>query len=398
MAIAEKLFPGSFKGVRFLAVSFSTTGGRKVVKHRFPNSDKQVIEDLGLEPRSYSMQIIVSDKDGAYLQNRDRLISTFEDKELGKLVHPMYGDIENIKVSSYTLNEDLTELGDGKISVTFEVSNGTGIPEQSGNTLSIVESSNTAVAAAVNTSFAENYETTVNAPNSYNDSLQKLNNSVTAFEQATDTAQAAADKINAFNAELIAFQNAVTSLVGEPQELVDSINNLFSTINGLYPTIDGTIRAMESFFIFGDTDVPLPQTTPSRIERTKNRVILNDSIQSVALSYSYLNSSQLTFNTVGEIEQRANELETQYKKLSASDGLNDDAKQTLADMRVSVQAFFEEQKLTASQVIQIDTNLIPARVLAYQYYGSSEKGEQLSELNETSEPSFLEGTVNILTS
>jgi len=396
MTIEDKLLHGSYKGVRFLASSFTTNGGRRTVTHTFPNSDKQLIEDLGLIPRNYGMTLIINGGD-SYFLNRDNMMRVLEDGESGKLVHPIYGDIENVRVSDITVNETLTALGDGKITVVFKVSEGTGIPEQSGNSLHQIESAKLEATIAFNSSMADTYQTSTNFPNSYTDSLSKANNAVTAFKNSTSFVQASADKINAYSAQLNDFEANITSLVRQPQAFADSISTLFDTIGNLYPTVEATVAAIERLFDFGDDDVTINLTTPSRIEQDKNRRILNDMIQSSALAFSYLNSAQITFNTVNDIDERANTLDVQYQKLSASTGLNDTAKQKLSDLRVDMQSFFEAEKLTALQIITVNTNPISARLLAFQYYGSDEQGEALADLNESSEPSFLSGDVEIFT-
>lgn len=404
MSLLDKLLPASYKGVSFLATSFPTAGGRKIVKHSYPNSDKQNIEDLGLIPRSYSMQIVITDanranpsESGFYIINRDALLAKLEDGEAGKLTHPLYGDIENVKVGPYTINENLTELGECKISVTFEPSEGTGIPEQLSSSLNTIEVSNAVTMAALNANVAANYETTVSFPSSYTDSLNKLNAVAAGVTDAINFVQQQADKINALSAEIQNFQNNITSLVRAPQAFADSITSLFDTINNTYPTIDATINVFAQLFDFGDDDVELNQNTASRIERAKNQKIVNDTIQTAALSYAYFNASQLTFNTVDEIDEQAAILEAQFQKLIVSTGMDDNSKQALRDMRVNVQTFFENQKLVTQQVITVFTHPTSSRLLAYQYYGSSDQGEQIAELNNTSEPNFLTGDVQVLT-
>ncbi len=396
MAIEDKLLKGSYQGVEFFATSFSTGGGRKKVVHTFPNSDKQFIEDLGRIPRSYGMTLIIAGGD-SYFLNRDNMLRVLENGDDGKLVHPIYGDIENIVASEITVNETLTELGEGKITVIFKVSEGTGIPEKSGNSLHQIETDQLTATIAFNSSMAAEYKTSTNFPNSYVDSLAKANKSVTAFRESTSFVQASADKINEFTAELNAFETNITSLVRQPQAFADSVQSLFTTMGNLHPTVDATIAAIERLFIFGADDVAIIETTPALIEQAKNRKILNDVIQSNALVYSYLNSAQLNYETVNDIDKRAGTLDVQYKKLSESTGLDDSAKQSLSDMRVNMQSFFETQKLTALQIITVNTNPISARLLAFQYYGSDVRGEALAELNNTSEPSFLEDDVEIFT-
>ncbi|MCW8930005.1 MAG: hypothetical protein OQL19_07200, partial [Gammaproteobacteria bacterium] len=65
--------------------------------------------------------------------------------------------------------------------------------------------------------------------------------------------------------------------------------------------------------------------------------------------------------------------------------------------RVAVQQFFDEQKLRADQIIQVKTVSLPARVIAYQYYGESTKGFDLANLNEDANNSFLNGNIEVFT-
>ena len=55
--LIDLLRKGSFGGVPFLVISATTTGGRKKVKHQFPNSKKQSIEDLGFMPKSFQLVV-----------------------------------------------------------------------------------------------------------------------------------------------------------------------------------------------------------------------------------------------------------------------------------------------------------------------------------------------------
>ena len=66
-------------------------------------------------------------------------------------------------------------------------------------------------------------------------------------------------------------------------------------------------------------------------------------------------------------------------------------------MREVTQRFLDAQKLVARQVITINTNPTTVRVLAYQYYGSSELGGDLMTLNNLQDPYLIAGDVSILT-
>jgi len=69
----------------------------------------------------------------------------------------------------------------------------------------------------------------------------------------------------------------------------------------------------------------------------------------------------------------------------------------LEDQRTVAQEFFNQQKLNAQQIINVDTQLLPARVIAYQYYGESTLGADIAVLNDEINVSFLSGNIKIFT-
>lgn len=395
MSLLEELHLAAYKGIKFLMMSSTVTGGRKDIRHSFPNSDKQKIEDLGLAPKVFNVTAIISGD--SYIQDRDRFISVLEDNTPGVLIHPWFGQLNNYKARSYTLLENLTTLGEAKFSIVFEISNIEGIPIKAQNTLSVLEAANDALIAAVKTDVATNYNITTSFIGNFSDATEKANNLVTAFRDNTALVSATADEINAFNQELSTFESNITSLVQNPQELVDSMSNLFGTIDSLYPTVTSTVEVMKGFFDFGDDDTTINPTTAGLSERLKNRNVMNQSNQMLGLSYAYFNTAQITFDTVIQIEESAAELETQYQKIIDSDGLGDSTKSVLTDMRAAMQEFFEEQRINARQLLNVDTNLTSARLLSFQYYNDSGQAPQLIELNGFKDVSFVAGSVQVLT-
>lgn len=394
MSLAEDLSPASYKGVPFLVTSASLSGGRKDVKHSFPNSDTQVIEDLGLAPRSYSLEIVITGDN--YIQVRDRIISTLEEGGAGPLVHPFYGRIENIAARTYTLSEDMTGLGAGRLSVSFEPSIGTGIPTATITTLNGVAAKNEELQAAVNADIVEGFSITESFTGNFTAGVDLLNGVVDAIEDKTDLLQAAADQIDAYTQQISDFSNNVLSLVQAPQALADSLGSLFDSIDNLYPSIEATAAVLAGFFDFGDDDVVLNVTTAGRAERAQNQAVVNASMQSMALGYAYLNAVQIDFENTDEIEAAADELEIQYQKIVDAGGLSDEAKSAMTDLRLDSQLFFDQQKLTVRQVIDVVTNLTSARLLSYRYYGTSADGEKIVTLNEAEDVAFMEGAVKVL--
>ena len=69
----------------------------------------------------------------------------------------------------------------------------------------------------------------------------------------------------------------------------------------------------------------------------------------------------------------------------------------LEDQRKVTQQFFNDQKLDAQQVITVSTQILPARIIAFQYYGDSTDGARIAILNDEINVSFLEGDIQIFT-
>lgn len=403
----NKILEGEFKSIPIRIISAGITGGRKTIKKEFPNRDTQTIEDLGLQPRSYSLEILVSDigKTAAnqeptqdYFDYRDTLIDAIENKGVGVLIHPFYGRIENVVATTYSINENFTSFGRSTISVTFETSADTGIPVQSSTALSQIAELRKAVDTAVTDDIADNFSVSSVFQNNFIAAQNKINEIIDAAVDATSFIGAASDQINSFNSFIGQFSNKVNSLIVAPNNLALSISNLFGNIDGLFGTAENTAKSFINLFGFGDNgEDDIETTTAELIEREENTVILDQAVNAQALSYAYVSVAQIDFETVVQIEDAEKELEVQYDVIVSNVDSNQDVNAALTDMRIVVQQFFDEQRLSAKQVISIFTHITSARLLSYQYYGESESAEDIIALNGITDVSFIEGDIDILT-
>lgn len=400
----EDLFEASYRGAEFFMSRSALDGGRKDAKKSFANSNRQLVEDLGLAPRVFTLDGTIAarrNNEGAeiasYLQVRKALLDALELGGPGVLIHPFYGRLENRVARTFSLGESTAELGDGRISITFEVSDTEGIPEASTDVLSAVAAANDAVTDTYEATITDDYEVTPTDTGNFPDAVDKLTSFKEAVEIATSPIAAAAAKIDAFNNTLSDFQTDITSLIVAPTDLSLRISEIFDGVNGLYLTVDGTLTAFENLFDFGDLDVRLGDDTKARIERQRNRDLINYATQASALSHSYLAAAQVVFQTIEEIEETADRLELQYQKLVDALGISGELIQSLTEARTTTQLFFDQQKLVARQIITVDTNPISTRGLAFQYYGSSDLGREIGELNMLADPTLVQGDVRIFT-
>ena len=115
-----------------------------------------------------------------------------------------------------------------------------------------------------------------------------------------------------------------------------------------------------------------------------------------SLGYAYLAISRIDFKTVREIDDLSAELDAQYLAVQIG-GSSQEVKDSITDIRVQVLELLDAAKIDASQIITIQTNPTTARLLAFSYYGDDTQGESIAELNNISDASFVEGSVQVVT-
>lgn len=69
----------------------------------------------------------------------------------------------------------------------------------------------------------------------------------------------------------------------------------------------------------------------------------------------------------------------------------------LEDLRTTTQELFDQQKLSAKIVLNVNTQRLPARIISFQYYGNSNIGQDIANLNSDINVSSLSGDIDILT-
>jgi len=393
--IFENLKPGKYKGVDFWIRTSAITGGRKTQKHEFPNSDKQTIEDFGLKPKSHRVTAFIFWPN--YFQKRDALIRALDEGGAGVLTHPFYGDIPNISAVDYTINEDLSELGEAKFQISFEVDDDTGLPKQELDVIGNIETTRETLSSAAQENISNNFLVTNKFQNNFQEARQKLLELNNKVRKETSFVFKVQDGANEFNALLSDATNNVNELVTKPANLATSIVSMFDSIDSLYVNIKDSFDVYKRFNDFGESDISLDITTAGLQQRQKNNDVINSSVKAMSLGYQYQNAAKLEFDTVEEIELVESDIESNYQLLIDQPQLSGDMISTLKDLRSVTSRFFKNEKLNVDKVTDIRTPILPARIIAYQYYADSSIGKRIANLNLINDPSFVEGTIRVFT-
>ncbi len=388
------LFTASYKNVAFLSPSTTTTGGRKDIVHEFPNRDLQNIEDLGLRPRAFNITAIITGD--LYTVQRDRLLQKLEQGGTGVLVHPFFGTINNVVCRNYTLSQNETDLGIATFNIEFAVSNSTGLPVASQSVIASISNQKTRVFSNVFNLISDRYRTTTQFIDNFDQAKSKISEIISFVDRAALFLPADSEKINEFKAVSDAFKRNINSLVVDSEGLATANNDLFTEFSTIYSDSAAQLSATAQIFNFGEDDTLINTTTAGLQERQNNFDILNASTNTLSLSIGYESAAQIEFNNIEQLERQENELEQQYQLIVENPGLDDDTLQSITDTRKQTQQFFNDQRLNVSQVVDAITNTLPARVIAYQYYKDSSRGEELITLNEEPNVSFMQGRIKVL--
>lgn len=91
MSWIDNLHDASLRGVKFKISGDEAQFGRRVQVHEYPNRDKPYSEDLGRATRRLSVEAYVIGDD--FMEQRNRLIQEIEKEGPATLIHPYYGEM-----------------------------------------------------------------------------------------------------------------------------------------------------------------------------------------------------------------------------------------------------------------------------------------------------------------
>lgn len=405
MSIETELQEASYRGAVFFLTAGTTAGGRKDVLKEIVNSDRQLVEDFGLRQRTFSISGIIAERTAtlgtvltSYKAARDTLLDALEAGGTGQLIHPFYGKIDNVVCRSFSISESMQSVGISPITMIFAISNTTGAPEAEAAVLGTVAAEAISASATLETSVAEGFTATEKFAGNVEDAITKVQDFAAKAQEATDSLTQIVTKIDQFAADLAQLSADAASLVQTPADLAESIRNTVQSMNGLFATPQAIFDSMKRLFDFGDLDVNFTTDTAGNSEKQDNRDLLNNQIQGAALAECYVAAAQLDLDTVAEIDATQQILEAQFQKMVDTNTLDSAAQEGLTETRIALTSFFNAQRADKPRLIEVETPTLPARVLAYQYYGSSAQGARIADLNSLDDSAFVEGRVEILSS
>ncbi len=402
MTIDSLLRAGSFNGAPFLVVSASTSGGRKTIKHEFPNSSKQAIEDLGFKPKTFNLTVttVTDYADGqlnpqSYFNNRDRLIAALDRGGVGTLSHPFFSVDLQLVAMPYSFEEDTTNLGVCTFTLVFEVDNKKVIPQPEVNSLSNINKSVNTATSQVSTDIVGGFSVTDGI--NLRSATDTLSGFFSTARDAVSVVPVVTSKINQFNASINSYQADIVALVQAPQLLADSLIDVVQSTRGLYNTVGSALDVYIDMFGFGDNLDLVLGNTYSRAQRRNNHNLIVNGMKSAYLVNAYQAAAVKEYDTVDEIDSIKATLESQYDSLIDCE-ISGDLRNAIMNVRTLTNAFLNAERVNAKHLLSVRTSQRPVRALCFAYYGADDDDVTTSTaaLNNTADLSFIAGNIQVL--
>jgi prophage DNA circulation protein len=384
----------SFRGVSFLYKSGTKEFGRKYQAHEYPNKRERFIEDLGELDDKFTITAIITGPN--YFEKRNALERALRQEGPGQLIHPFYGPV-TVSVTGISAKEDLTRLNVISYDLSFEkTGTETSSPKETIAVQPSLLNSSETVSSLIESYIGSNFFISPRYPANFEDSVEQLLGIADQYESILDIRTLTGD-ISNYSKRLGDFREKITTYINNPITMAQELVGLYTDMQSLPSNGEDQLLLNETFYNFGDSDTFLEEKTLGRIERARNRRILNDSLNALALVNSYEAASNSTYFSTEELNETRDSLENQYDATIERPQIDPNVFEHLSQARVYTREFFKDQEAQAFRINTIQTNKIPMTVLAYQYYGDTDLTENLIELNGITYNPSVEGNIKLYT-
>lgn len=397
----RKLQKASYKGVPFEVTGASYNAGRRVAVFEFPQKDTPFVEDLGRKATEYSFTAFVVGID--YIQKMNALVNALESKGSGKLVHPWLGEktviakeANNVKYSSKLLTAtiDLTfvEAPPQESTVAKDLISNLGF-----KTNALLDSVVSGFIDKFDLSGVQDY---VHAAVSGNLGemlgLPDIKNVAKIFEKSDELADLVSNTLavvqggSANMATVLlntlglgSFATTVSNWRGIARQLSRLTKSPELNTKSSVESVKGTSRQQ----IEDSTDtmatfirqVELSNVIGAAANIGTDYDAVNDSLQTSVMSYDEL------------ISVRDEILDAIDDEMLKTD--NDEIYVALEDARTAVWECLTERANDNARLVTVTPNeVMPALVLAYDYYGDANRDAEIIGRNNVSNPNFLPTT------
>lgn len=397
----RKLQKASYKGVSFEVTDASYNAGRRVAVFEFPQKDTPFVEDLGRKATEYSFTAFVVGTD--YIQKMSALVKVLESSGSGKLVHPWLGektviakDANNVKYSSKLLTATIdlvfVEAPPQESNVSKDFLSNLGI-----KTNALLDSIVGGFVEKFDLSGVQDY---VHAAVSGNLGemlgIPEIQNIAKIFEKSDELADLVSDTLAVVQGGSANMATVILNTLG-----LGSFSTTVANWRGIARQLSRLTKSDElntktsAESVKGTSREKIDESTDA-LSTLIRQVELSNVIGAAAnigTEYDAVNdSAQVSVMAYDElISVRDEILDAIDEEMLKTD--NDEIYLALEDARTAVWGCLTERANENARIVTVTPNeVMPALVLAYDYYGDANRDAEIVGRNNVANPNFLPTT------
>jgi prophage DNA circulation protein len=391
----RELVGGSFRGVPFFVEARDLQTGRRLVIHEFPFRSEPVVQDLGRRSRPYTFEAYAIGPD--YVAAKEALLEALEAPGAGELIDPYTRRRIRAHCGAVTLRESRAEGGIARFSLEFiEVSSAAIAPEVTPDLPAAVVASADAGQVAMQAQLDADYDASPTVAPAF--TLESLAADVEGLATTMDAVLkplvTTSQQLAAIDVQLQAMVSDAISLVRSP---ADTTAAFFEVIGSIADTIESAPRDV-ALALLDAYDVPTQPaaigTTAARERERANQEALGEALRQLLVIESARILPAIEYETeedaISDRDAVASRIDEQA--LVAGDTIFPALLQLRADVFRAIPG-----DLQLARIVTIERRTaLPALVLSYQLYGHVDAEEDILARNPVQHPSFVSGTLSVL--
>lgn len=415
---AEKLFPASYRGVRFFVEDAEIGAGRRKQVNEYPQRDKPYIEDLGRATREYRVtgyifgENLGTAKEQDYVACTNKMLAALEMPGAGMLMHPWHGNLD-VEVKELGRIRYDRGLGRAIIEMVFTEAGDVQFPTVQTSTQSASAAAADDVGTAAAADFASKFS--VNKVMDYVNAAAKGDiqrlfqmagfsnipgvSQLAMAQKALDATQSAIKLINdpaalgrnilgAFGAySLLNSIQTIGAALGGSSSASVSASQATQVASLIRATLSASY-AFSSYVSINSSGSISSAATPASRQQYANTAALADLarrsllVQAVGLSAAM--PAVVHDDAIGIRNLLADALDAEA--LTAPDGVY----VALSAARVAVWNDLTDRAKNSARIVSITPpQSIPALALAYDYYGDTSRADEIIARNAIENPLFV---------
>jgi len=399
MSILSGFYRASYsingKNALFYARNVSDSGlGRKTVIHEYPNSSERYVQDMGKKSGIYDFDIEIQETTSSrYKRSKKNLEDNLNAIGRGTLTHPTIGKKKVVVVSASVDEDFINQLGIARYKVTFAESSVNKYPEEGDSKSSLSKWFDQHFASA-KTAFDNAVEYYNKGIEGFNIARDYIQNTTQTVNDIVSAVNGVADEAAAFVADIADLTASLTELMQTPSNLSRRFQNIFGAISAITDSFNAMVDIALNIFDSSKNE-QYPASSARNEQLNTNNQELDNYFKTSSLAVACLASTNIDYTSQEEIDSMIKRLSTAFDSLNP-DKIDEDVYYNLQNLKVGTASFLKNLRTTLPFYVGITTNSIPSAVLAYNYYGTIDKSDEILLLNNIEDPAFVSGNINIL--